>query len=54
MIIYRVVAVNGPFVSKWFATRKACIDVIKNIKNNEVSKFMFGSEFKIEKSELSY
>ena len=48
--IYRVVAQDGPYVSTWHTSRKACNALIRSIKQE---RFWFlGDDLKIEWTEL--
>ena len=48
--IYRVVAKDGPFISSWHTTRKACNAIIRNLKSDKLQ--FFGTNFKIEWEEI--
>ena len=49
MIIYRVIAKHGPFVSKWVTTLTEAKKIKKNVENNII---FGGDDYIIEKSEL--
>ena len=49
MIIYRVVAKQGPFVSKWVTTLAKAKKIKKNVENSII---FGGDEYIIEKAEL--
>lgn len=50
--IYRVKAIDSAFESVWFFDKKACKQIIKNIKNNPASQLACGSQHIIEENEL--
>lgn len=49
MIIYRVIAKQGPFVSKWVTTLAEAKKIKKGVENSII---FGGDEYIIEKSEL--
>lgn len=52
ILIYRVAAKQGPFVTPYFLTKKACQQQLKKIQNDDLTCRMFGPEFEIQMNEL--
>ena len=51
-IIYRIVADQGPYVSKWFTSKSKCRKLLQRLQTDKGLQIFFGEDFHIEEAEL--
>lgn len=54
IIIYRVVADQGPYVSAWRLTKAECKALIKWLQNDAQARMFFGTNYHIEMADLQF
>lgn len=52
MIIYKIVAEDSAWESKWFTTRKKAMACMRHMQFDYMSQIMFGKNYKLEMAEL--